>query len=347
MSVNPFYLGGQIKTLPKDFIVEEVWDNQICKIGYSILDQLRNQVRIRLQKRKEYLHFTLVKQNWDTIRALKYIGRKIHVSLKRFGISGMKDKRAITAQRISLWRGQMETMVRLRFHDMLLKDFKYANGRINLGKARANRFTVTIREIPKTKEEIVKIFHQFKEVVTIDGVPNYYGPQRLSGGNVEVGEALIKGDLKLGTELILQKVQRYLKRGRIEDIPKVYWYERKMLYHLQKHPNDFAGALLKIPKRIRRLYPHAYQSDIFNNKLNQALSKKSVPNYITVQGFRVPKMPELNTILIQRLSYIIPKYFDILAVINNKMTIRFILNKGEYASTLLSHLLEKGLKSYV
>ena len=260
---NIVKLEGRIRVIPEDFFVEEIWLNRICDIDYSPLNRLRDRIFPTYQKEKEYLNFTLVKRNWDTIRALNYIRKKIHVSLKRFGISGMKDKRALTAQRVSLWKGRAEALTRLKLPDMVLKDFEYADERINLGTAIGNRFTITIREVSKKKEEIVETLSRFQEIATSRGFPNYYGPQRLSG-NVEVGKAIKNGDLKLAVTLILKKVQPLLENGDLENIPKVFWYEKNMLRHLKKYPNDYAGALRRIPKRIRRLYIHAYQSYIFN-----------------------------------------------------------------------------------
>ena len=57
-----FGLGGNIKTSPRDFIVEEVWENHICRINYPIANRLVDQLMTRFQKRNSYLHFTLVKR---------------------------------------------------------------------------------------------------------------------------------------------------------------------------------------------------------------------------------------------------------------------------------------------
>ncbi|UCH02130.1 MAG: tRNA pseudouridine(13) synthase TruD, partial [Candidatus Bathyarchaeota archaeon] len=310
----------------------------ICKIGYSSFNRVKDRLAAKLQTVDRYLHFTLVKENWDTIRALNYIRKKIGVSLKRFGISGMKDKQAITAQRVSLWKGNIKDMIRLKLPDIFLKDFEYADERITLGNAIGNRFVITIRDSCKKNEEILDILNRFKEIVTSQGVPNYYGPQRLGGRNADVGKAIINGNLKLATEIILKKIQPFLVGGGVKSIPRVFWYEKNMLRHLAKFPNDYAGAIRKIPKRIRRLYTHAYQSYIFNEKLGQKLLKKRVPKTIIVQGYTVPTMPELNTIPIERNSYLIAKDFKTLMVKNGIVKIRFTLPSGGYASTLLSHL---------
>ena len=63
-----------------------------------------------------------------------------------------------------------------------------------------------------------------------------------------------------------------------------------------------------------------------------------VPETITVKGFETPKMPELKTIPITRRSYFVAKDFQILYISPEAVKIKFTLSKGDYASTLLSHL---------
>lgn len=335
---TPFKLGGNLRVLPRDFIVEEVWENNICDISQPISKKIGDQWNNTLEEQKEYLHFTLIKENWDTIRALNYIRRRVGVSLKRFGFSGMKDKRAITAQRVSLWKGRADVMAHLRLHEMFLKEFEYADERINLGYAVGNRFTITIRDIPKKQKEIADILNRFTQEVTSQGVPNYFGPQRFGGGNVEAGRAIKDSDLRRGVDAILAKVMSYLSEGGIENIPKVFWYEKKMLRHLEKHPNDFAGALRKIPKKILRLYVHAYQSNLFNEQLKQAIQENQVTESLTIPGFATPTMPELQTVPITRQTFLTAKDFTTQKAIDGLAVLRFTLKKGEYASTLLANL---------
>jgi tRNA pseudouridine13 synthase len=253
----------------------------------------------------------------------------------------MKDKKAVTAQRVSMWHGRADQIAQLRLKDLLIKDLRYASDRITLGLAQGNRFTITIRGIEKTQQECRQIVKQFQAQVTHPGIPNYFGPQRLSGGNAEIGYALKDGKLQEATENILCKVQPYLQHGGIQEIPKVFWYEKRMLLHLKEYPNDYAGALRRIPKRIRRIFTHAYQSHLFNEQLQQQIIAKEIPDAITIPGFTTPKMPELSTRPITRRSLLTARDFTILHIHDAKVVIRFMLQKGEYASTLLFHLMSR------
>ena len=175
-------LGGTIRQYPNDFIVEEVWGDRVYTIHYSLVHRIKDLTYMKLHKKKEYTHFTLIKKEWETIRALNRLRRSLRVSLNRFGIAGMKDKRAITAQRVSVWNINVQTLMNLKVKDITLKDFRYADERINLGNAIVNRFTIVIRKIPGTKNTIKQVLHRFQCQVATEGIPNMFGSQRLCSG---------------------------------------------------------------------------------------------------------------------------------------------------------------------
>jgi len=329
-----FRFAGKIKAQPEDFVVEEVWGDFHCTIDRPSGQLLPDDELV-------YLHATLIKRNWDTVKALCYIAKKLGVSLKRFGFAGMKDKRAVTAQRISIWHIRAEELARLRLPDMFLKDFTYSDDRINLGDAEGNKFTITISGIPLSKEKIDASLDAFREYIGSNRILNYFGSQRLGGNcdNAKVGLAIVNGRLDEAVNILLGKVRTYIDQGRIDDIPDIFWIEKRILKHLQAEPCDYAGALRKIPKKVLRIFPHAVQSEIFNAKLRQAVLAGDVPESIEVEGFEIEKLPELRTFAIKRNSYLDLTNFDILGSDEGTARICFTLGKGAYATTLLSNLL--------
>ena len=334
-------LGGRIKVQPEDFIVEELWNDRVVTVDYSIFQALKDLLQSKIHEPKDFLHFTLIKRNWDTVKALRYMGFQLKCSLKRFGFAGQKDKRALTAQRVSVWKKKIPELRKVRLKDLKLKDFTYAEEPITLGSSTGNRFTVTIREIPKTRREIKRTLKAFYRRID-EGIPNFYGEQRLGKGddNALVGKAIIEGNLKGAVEILLRKVKSYVDCGRTAEIPDVFWIEKRVLRHLEKLPNDYAGALRKIPKKIRRIFTHAYQSKIFNDRLLAFLIKGNCPETIEIEGFDIPWMPELSCKTIKRNSFMTVRDFEILKVEDGSVTIRFKLNKGEYASVLLEELIQ-------
>ncbi|MEM2841794.1 MAG: tRNA pseudouridine(13) synthase TruD [Thermoproteota archaeon] len=330
-------LSGKIKVLPEDFVVEEVWQNGICSIDIPVEFFVSSNSDVC-----EYLHFTLVKRNWETVKALRYISRKLHMSLKRFGFAGLKDKRAITAQRVSIWHCKAEELARLKLPDMMFKDFKYSDERINLGDALGNRFTVTIRNIPFSANQIIAKLEDIKEYVKEDRLPNYFGPQRMGKDyeNVNIGRAILSGDLEEAVYILLKKVRHYMEQGRVEEIPDVFWLEKRVINHLKLQPRDYAGALRKIPKKIRRVFISAFQAQMFNERLAQAISSGKVPDEIEVEGLEVRRMPELSSKAVRRSSYLHVDGFEVIEVSDGIAKIRFKLGRGEYATTFLSYILE-------
>ncbi len=339
MRNTQFYLGGEIKVHPEDFIVEEVWEDRVSTVSYSFINRVKDKFPA-WQGRGEYLCFTLVKRNWTTIKALQYMTKRLHVSLKRFGFSGMKDSRAVTAQRVSIWRTNTEQLKKIKIKDLQLKDFCYSNNRIMLGDATGNRFAVAIRNIPRRKTDIDQILQDFSIVVREGKIPNFFGPQRLQGGNVAVGKAIVDGDLKLAAEIILQKVQPYLEDGNIDQVPDTLWIEKRVFQHLKHLPNDYGGALRKIPRSLLKIFTYSVQSQTFNDALTKAILISNVPETFKIDGFRVGKMPELSTRSIERKSYMNIENFRILKTEEGLAKIGFTLGKGEYATTLLSQLVE-------
>ena len=142
------------------------------------------------------------------------------------------------------------------------------------------------------------------------------------------------------TSILLRKVEPYVRGGRIDDIPDIFWIERMVINHLRGRPNDHAGALRKIPKKILRIFPHAMQSKIFNERLRQAILMGDVPEYMEVEGFEVKTMPELRTRTIQRKSHLEVMDFGVLETGDGMAKIRFMLGSGQYATTLLAELLD-------
>jgi len=335
-------LDGKIKIYPEDFLVEEVWNNRVYRADISFLNNFRNRFFILLKKKQEYLHFTLVKRNWNTIKSIRHIARRLHVSLKRFGYSGMKDKKAITAQRVSAWKIDGKRLLRLKIKDLWIKDVKFSNKRITLGEASGNRFTVVIRKIPMNKSQIYPKIKKFGELTSNEGIPNFFGPQRFgrSGDNVKIGLAILNGNLKLATDHLLHKIEPYINEGEIQKVPDIFWPEKAVYLHLMSHPNDHAGALRRIPKKLLRIFTHSVQSQKFNDKLKEAILKGNIPETIQVQGFKINKMPELSTRTISRKSYLFAKEFKIMKVEDGIAKIQFILDKGQYATTFISYLVD-------
>ena len=95
-------IGGKIKQEPEDFIVQEITpEKEVTSLEPS--QELPTE-------KEEYVHFTLVKRDWNEAQIIQRIARSCGISRKRFSYAGTKDKRALTSQRVSAWKIPPETL---------------------------------------------------------------------------------------------------------------------------------------------------------------------------------------------------------------------------------------------
>lgn len=306
---------GKIKQRYYDFIVEEIQENgNICKVkrflqeennltrkGKSrekskgkerIEEQLIIPERIGKYKKMQYLHLDLEKKNLDLHQAIRILSRYLGVSRKRIGYAGIKDKNAITCQRISIWMPDTKKLQAFRGKQLCLRNAKWSNEKIDLGKLKANRFIVRIRNISLSEKEIRKRVNDCFKEMKEKGIANYFGEQRFGGLRQVthlVGKELVKGNIKNAVMIYLtavgEKEKEEVRNARnelartmdfseaIKHFPKRQRYERSMLHHLCRYPNDFVGAFRKLPKKIRFLFTHAYQSYIFNKIIDKRIER--------------------------------------------------------------------------
>jgi tRNA pseudouridine13 synthase len=238
----------KIKEKPEDFLVEE-----LSSVGH---------------RKNDHLVFTLEKSNWDTIGAIKALARALGVSQKRFGYGGLKDRRALTRQKVSVWGVEKERLERVKIPRIRILDIEEGD-RIHLGDHRGNTFYILVRNATVTAER-AKTIQQ--------GIPNYFGVQRF--GEIRpithlVGRELIRGHFDRAVLIYLAQpfpndphyeVRKQLwDTGDFEEAKKKYppslRYERAMLDQIHQGPIE---ALKALPLRLTTLFIHAYQAYLFN-----------------------------------------------------------------------------------
>ncbi|KAH9441108.1 hypothetical protein H4Q26_013066 [Puccinia striiformis f. sp. tritici PST-130] len=251
-----------------------------------------------------YIHFTLQKTNRETQDALSIISRSLHCHVSRdLSISGTKDKRAVSCQRVSFKRGKRMvgdvwasvnnirrnqksvTFTQRGDKGIRIGDFTYESGPLQLGELNGNRFTIVLRDVTPAEPEVLK---EAVKTLSTHGFLNYFGMQRFgttSVGTHIVGLSLFKGDWDLAIDLIMRKklgetqdseLARSLWEGKkdakaaLELMPRRCVAERSILQFFSKQSvyTDKCGALASIPKTLKMMYIHAYQSYIWNTILS-------------------------------------------------------------------------------
>lgn len=375
-------IGGTIKQLPDDFVVEEISPDRKVIVIDSKHESGEN-------FKGEFTHCTLQKYNWDTMRAVREISKRLHISQNRIGFAGTKDKRALTTQRISIYNVPVESLIKIKIKDISLGNFRYGDDKIDLGDLWGNRFTATIRNINKNlnSDEIKKRTNQIFDELKY-GFPNFFGVQRF--GTVRpithlVGKEILKGNFKKAVMIYLcdiyegenpEALNARKKLAETKDFkealkyfPRHLGYEVSVLNYLAKHPGDYHKAIQVLPKKLKMMFVHAYQSFIFNTALSRYIKGgfyverlplvgyKTVPDEISSEildaegitpgNFKINYMKDLSSKGMIRECFVPVYDFKILGAgedeLNqerNKIIIQFSLPKGCYATSLLREFMK-------
>ena len=310
----------KIKQIPEDFMVWEIPD-------YEVSDG-------------KYAYFWLRKTDLNTLDAVRKIVNKLNLPRKYIGFAGTKDKNAITEQVISIFHPNVDKVLDLKIDDIELSFIGYGKKPISLGDLEGNRFRITVRNLPKHRSQ-----------KSLGRIPNFFGPQRFSKNNIEIGRFLVKKNFFNAVKLIDQK----------------YVHD-----YLQQRPDDFVGAIRQLPLKLRKLYVHAYQSYLWNLTVKEFLKtmpfkSQKIPivgfgfkfdnrkvssiirNILNQEGisprdFIIKQFPELSAEGTERELFIKPHK---LVVFENdddlnpgkfKSIVTFSLPKGSYATVVIDHL---------
>ncbi len=285
---------GYLRLMPQDFIVEEInRDGSISSVDTGPL--IRD-----LQLEGSTYYAELVKVGISTLDAKTELAAALGIEEKQIGFAGIKDRIALTSQRISI-RG-------IRGHDQLeqiaadnffLKNIERGKGAIANGDLIGNRFIISLRTPnPFSSDRIPTIQKQVKEIKQ-RGFWNFFSFQRFGTPRLIshwLGHLLVKGEYQETTKAFLTyaapRELPYFKnirneltalwgdwhtiQQRIRDFPYHFHLELQLINHLIQHPDDFLGALRVIPDQIR-LWMYAYDCYLFNRKLSRLIQEGDVP----------------------------------------------------------------------
>ncbi|KAF3064595.1 Multisubstrate pseudouridine synthase 7 [Daldinia childiae] len=160
----------------------------------------------------KFLHFTLYKENRDTMDAIGQIARFLNLKPSFFGIAGTKDRRAVTTQRVSMRRRNPQSLISLnndKIYGVKLGDFKFEQHSIHLGHHSGNEFVIVLKNCyfsgtqDLTFEQKLEVadstIKTALEKVTQNGFINYYGTQRFGThqiGTQEIGMKILNRDFE-------------------------------------------------------------------------------------------------------------------------------------------------------
>ncbi len=263
-------IGGRIKQSEDDFFVEEIPDVDFHDSG-------------------RYVVLRVIKKNWDTMNFVRVLSNALHISRKVIGYAGTKDKRALTVQYFSIplkYDGLVDRIQKIRIKDAKIEIAGYMNRGLKLGDLIGNLFKVKV-DSPSHSEKIPVITEELRE----KGIPNFFGIQRFGTLRFithEVGKLILLRDYSEAFWVYVAKPsevedgeirriredlwnERDPKMG-LRELPKYLIYERTLLQKLREGKSEIE-ALLSLPKNLKLMFIHAYQSYLFNRLLSERIAE--------------------------------------------------------------------------
>jgi tRNA pseudouridine13 synthase len=273
---------GTIKNSPEDFMVEEIGsDGTVFEISKEIT---------RADEDGDYTCFVMQKREWTTEGAIRRIAKELRVSRKRFSYAGNKDKLAVTTQLVSAFRVEKDKILSLNLRDIGINGAWKSREKVSLGGLLGNRFTVNVANPEKNSNTVNGIYDELG-----GRFPNYFGEQRFGTTRKNthmVGEFIVRGrpdraalaflcdtrgEIHENAGAAREKLRETLDfSAAVREFPKHLRLERSMLVHLEKNPNDYAGALRRLPRGTLLMFVHAFQSYIFNRLLSDRIAEGEV-----------------------------------------------------------------------
>ncbi|MBD3406003.1 MAG: tRNA pseudouridine(13) synthase TruD [Candidatus Lokiarchaeota archaeon] len=281
-------MNGRIKSCYEDFIVTEISpEERTLRIkNMETLNDWHGAIDTLIEgERDRFVRFIMQKSGLSTMDVAHILASELNIPRHLINYAGLKDKRAVTAQFMSIPASSAEMLPKCRLSRILIREMEYTHHPVNIGDLWGNRFKIHFREIDSPIEEAM----EHASSLSTTPLLNYFGVQRFGVTRPfthRVGKALINRDYEKAVMIMLTETSKYepveLTETRtklaedftpseelLDVFPKSQRYERRIIKHLIKHPNDFKRAILKIPPRILTIFIHAYQSYLFNRLISQ------------------------------------------------------------------------------
>lgn len=261
-------IGGQLKSRPDDFAVEEIPLYQPCGEG-------------------AHTYLLVEKRGLSTYNMVTRVARALGVAPDAVGYAGLKDARAVTRQLISVEGVAPEQAQNLVVDGVCVLAATRHRNKLKLGHLAGNRFAVRIREVEPAAAPLAEaVLAELSQ----RGVPNYFGEQRFGvrDNTHRLGLALLRGDA-------IAFVHEYLGSPRPDERPDLqatrtlvdagdyaaalaHWPaglrdERRVLEALVRAGGEAERAVRAVSNDLRRLTLSAYQAHLFNRLLAQRIGR--------------------------------------------------------------------------
>jgi tRNA pseudouridine13 synthase len=170
-------IGGQIKANPEDFEVEEIPAYEPSGQG-------------------EFLYLWIEKRDMGAEYFERQVAKRLGIPNVEVGAAGLKDRRAVTRQWISVPAHVEAKLAQLDGDGIeVLRVSKHSN-KLRTGHLHGNRFRILVRNVTQPAPDGARLAESIVQRIREHGMPNYYGPQRFGkdGETLHLGLALQRGE---------------------------------------------------------------------------------------------------------------------------------------------------------
>ena len=189
---------GVIRTEPQDFLVEEIPAYLPSGSG-------------------EHLMILVEKCDRTTENVIKELVSQTNTGRGQIGHAGMKDRRAVTRQWLSLPASAKDRLADFKLEGVKIIQTGLHGNKLKTGHLKGNRFNIRVRGLdPQATQALV----QRSQLVAKNGIPNYFGPQRFgrNGANEQTGRELISGKRKERNRQTLRLMLSALQSALFNDV---------------------------------------------------------------------------------------------------------------------------------
>jgi tRNA pseudouridine13 synthase len=168
-------IGGTIKAIPDDFVVEEIPSYEPSGEG-------------------DHLFLWIEKRGVAAEELTRHIARSLRVHTGEIGVAGMKDRHALTRQFVSVPRSAERLIPDINNSEIQVLSARPHSQKLRTGHLRGNRFRILLRDVPENAAELAApVLERLRQ----HGLPNFFGAQRFGHGNetATLGLQLLRGEI--------------------------------------------------------------------------------------------------------------------------------------------------------
>ncbi|MDC1142068.1 tRNA pseudouridine(13) synthase TruD [Planctomycetota bacterium] len=262
-SANVPPCGGNIKSKPEDFVVDEVPLYEFTGTGTHTLVKIE-------------------KAGISTFEAVKRISQELGFNQRDVGSAGLKDSMGVTRQWLSFEHTAPAKFASLNIPKVKILETTLHENKLKRGHLAGNRFEIVIRDVAP---EAAQHAQATLDLLAKRGVPNWYDSQRFGrrGDTGKLGFELLKQNYETFFKLFLgtpeterdeqtRDARSAYEAGDFEGALKLFpgWAnnERIALKAVVSHGPSMK-AMQKIPQKLKLLFLSAAQSQMFNEVLDE------------------------------------------------------------------------------